>query len=220
MGQKEIVNELTRLGYKDGNENVKGSCVKISRILRNATYMGYICYNKSKVNNFLEKNRITGQKSCDAIPICEWKLDLMAKQIFDQLWGDQRETVLKACPMIESCILATIAQSNAGRSQLQKKLDKLEQRILNLGRMRTDGELTKEQYYKLCVQATQEQEKLQGQMEGQLDSQGKLTDVDLEKIKKGLLQMVDISTPRISDELIDELIEVVTPVENHHHRGK
>ena len=28
------------------------------QILRNATYMGYICYNKSKVNNYLEKKRI------------------------------------------------------------------------------------------------------------------------------------------------------------------
>src|SRR5699024_9200581 len=51
-------NELTRRGYKDASGNLKWSCVKISRILRNATYMGYICYNKSKVNNFLEKKRI------------------------------------------------------------------------------------------------------------------------------------------------------------------
>lgn len=58
LGQKELVNELTRRGCKDGNGNVKWSCVKISRILRNATYMGYVCYNKSKVNNFLEKKRI------------------------------------------------------------------------------------------------------------------------------------------------------------------
>lgn len=33
-------------------------CIKISRILRNQTYMGYICYNKSWVNNFLEKKRV------------------------------------------------------------------------------------------------------------------------------------------------------------------
>lgn len=58
LGQKEIVNELTLRGCKDGNGKVKWSCVKISRILRNATYMGYICYNKSRVNNFLEKKRI------------------------------------------------------------------------------------------------------------------------------------------------------------------
>lgn len=58
LGQMKIVNELTRRGCKDGNGNVKWSCIKISRILRNATYMGYLCYNKSKVNNFLEKRRI------------------------------------------------------------------------------------------------------------------------------------------------------------------
>ena len=43
---------------------------------------------------------------------------------------------------------------------------------------------------------------------------------DLAQIRKGLSQMVDISTPRISDELIEEFVEVVTPVENHHYRWK
>ena len=57
-GEKAIVNELSRLGRQDGHGNVSWSCTKISRILRNATYMGYVCYNKSKVNNYLEKKRI------------------------------------------------------------------------------------------------------------------------------------------------------------------
>ena len=325
LGQKELVNELTRRGCKDGNGNVKWSCVKISRILRNATYMGYVCYNKSKVNNFLEKKRIknldedtfvlkkgdfepivsealwrlcerirksrikkyqmpsgeerrrgsripqhlwvkklrcrcgagynrfkwrvlqdgtpiygyqcnyrtqnpaksfveknhlAGQKSCDAISICEWKLDLMAKQIFDQLWGDQRQAVLKACQMIESCMLASTMQSDVGRAELQRKADKLEQRILNLGQMRADGELTKEQYQKLYAQATKELEALQGKMGGQPDESENVNGFDLDKIKKGLSQMVDTSTPKISEELIEEFVEVVTPVENHHYRWK
>lgn len=325
LGQKELVNELTRRGCKDGNGNVKWSCVKISRILRNATYMGYVCYNKSKVNNFLEKKRIknldedtfvlkkgdfepivsealwrlcerirksrikkyqmpsgeerrrgsripqhlwvkklrcrcgagynrfkwrvlqdgtpiygyqcnyrtqnpaksfveknhlAGQKSCDAISICEWKLDLMAKQIFDQLWGDQRQAVLKACQMIESCMLAATMQSDVGRAELQRKVDKLEQRILNLGQMRADGELTKEQYQKLYAQATKELEALQGKMGGQPDESENVNGFDLDKIKKGLSQMVDTSTPKISEELIEEFVEVVTPVENHHYRWK
>lgn len=325
LGQKELVNELTRRGCKDGNGNVKWSCVKISRILRNATYMGYVCYNKSKVNNFLEKKRIKNldedtfvlkkgdfepivsealwrlcerirksrikkyqmpsgeerrrgsripqhlwvkklrcrcgagynrfkwrvlqdgtpiygyqcnyrtqnpaksfveknhlaeQKSCDAISICEWKLDLMAKQIFDQLWGDQRQAVLKACQMIESCMLASTMQSDVGRAELQRKADKLEQRILNLGQMRADGELTKEQYQKLYAQATKELETLQGKMGGQPNEPENVNGFDLDKIKKGLSQMVDISTPKISEELIEEFVEVVTPVENHHYRWK
>ena len=325
LGQKELVNELTRRGCKDGNGNVKWSCVKISRILRNATYMGYVCYNKSKVNNFLEKKRIknldedtfvlkkgdfepivsealwrlcerirksrikkyqmpsgeerrrgsripqhlwvkklrcrcgagynrfkwrvlqdgtpiygyqcnyrtqnpaksfveknhlAGQKSCDAISICEWKLDLMAKQIFDQLWGDQRQAVLQACHMIESCMLAATMQSDVGRAELQRKADKLEQRILNLGQMRADGELTKEQYQKLYAQATKELEALQGKMGGQPNEPENVNGFDLDKIKKGLSEMVDISTPKISEELIEEFVEVVTPVENHHYRWK
>ena len=325
FGQKEIVNELTRRGCKDGNGNVKWSCVKISRILRNATYMGYVCYNKSKVNNFLEKKRIknldedtfvlkkgdfepivsealwrrcecirkgriqkyqmpsgeerrrgtripqhlwvkklrcrcgsgynrfkwrvlqdgtpiygyqcnyrtqspaksfveknhlTGQKSCDAISICEWKLDLMAKRIFEQLWGDQREAVLKACQMVESCMAAVAMQSDAGNAELQRKADKLEQRILNLGQMRADGELTKEQFHKLYSQATKELEALQSKMGGQSNEPESASGFDLNKIKKGLSQMVDISTPRISEELIEEFVEVITPVKNHHYRWK
>ena len=325
FGQKEIVNELTRRGCKDGNGNVKWSCVKISRILRNATYMGYVCYNKSKVNNFLEKKRIknldedtfvlkkgdfepivsealwrrcecirksriqkyqmpsgeerrrgtripqhlwvkklrcrcgsgynrfkwrvlqdgtpiygyqcnyrtqspaksfveknhlTGQKSCDAISICEWKLDLMAKRIFEQLWGDQREAVLKACQMVESCMAAVAMQSDAGNAELQRKANKLEQRILNLGQMRADGELTKEQFHKLYSQATKELEALQSKMGSQSNEPESASRFDLDKIKKGLSQMVDISTPRISEALIEEFVEVITPVKNHHYRWK
>ena len=325
FGQKEIVNELTRRGCKDGNGNVKWSCVKISRILRNATYMGYVCYNKSKVNNFLEKKRIknldedtfvlkkgdfepivsealwrrcecirksriqkyqmpsgeerrrgtripqhlwvkklrcrcgsgynrfkwrvlqdgtpiygyqcnyrtqspaksfveknhlTGQKSCDAISICEWKLDLMAKRIFEQLWGNQREAVLKACQMVESCMAAVAMQSDAGNAELQRKANKLEQRILNLGQMRADGELTKEQFHKLYSQATKELEALQSKMGGQSNEPESASRFDLDKIKKGLSQMVDISTPRISEALIEEFVEVITPVKNHHYRWK
>ena len=325
LGQKEIVNELTRRGCKDGNGNVKWSCVKISRILRNATYMGYVCYNKSKVNNFLEKKRIKNldedsfilkkgdfepivsealwrlcerirkgriqkyqmpsgeerrrgtripqhlwvkklrcrcgsgynrfkwrvlqdgtpifgyqcnyrtqspaksfveknhlhdQKSCDAIAICEWKLDLMAKIIFEQLWGDQREAVLKACQMVESCMMAAVTQSRAGNEELQRKADKLEQRLLNLGQMRADGELTKEQFQKLYAQTTKELETLQGKMSNPTNEQVDSCAFDLDKIRKGLSQMVDITTPKISEELIEEFVEVVTPVENHHYRWK
>ena len=323
-GQKELVNELTRRGYKDASGNLKWSCVKISRILRNATYMGYICYNKSKVNNFLEKKRInnldedtyilkkgdfdpivseslwrqcelirkskikkyqmpsgeerrrgarmpkhlwvkklqcrcgsgyrrfkwrvlqngtpvygyqcgyrtqnatksfvehhhiTVPTACDAISICEWKLELMAKHIFEQLWGDQRDAVLKACQMIEACMFPAAKGLDAVEAERRKKADKLEQRILNLGQMRADGELTKEQYQKLSAQSSQELEALQKENRKHLD-QATSIGFDLDKIKKSLSQMVDISSPKIADELIEEFVEVITPVENHHYRWK
>lgn len=193
------------------------------RVLQDGTPIyGYQCNYRTQnpAKSFVEKNHLAGQKSCDAISICEWKLDLMAKQIFDQLWGDQRQAVLKACQMIESCMLASTMQSDVGRAELQRKADKLEQRILNLGQMRADGELTKEQYQKLYAQATKELEALQGKMGGQPNEPENANGFDLDKIKKGLSQMVDISTPKISEDLIEEFVEVVTPVENHHYRWK
>lgn len=80
------------------------------RVLKDGTPVyGYQCNFRTQnpAKTFVEQNQIVGQKSCDAISICEWKLELMAKRIFEELWGDQREAVLRACQMVESCITAT-----------------------------------------------------------------------------------------------------------------
>ncbi len=53
-GFMKIVNELTRLQRKDSYGLVRWECSKISRILHNATYMGYKCYLKSYRNNYLD----------------------------------------------------------------------------------------------------------------------------------------------------------------------
>ena len=193
------------------------------RVLRDGTPVyGYQCNYRTQnpAKTFVEKNHLDSQKYCDAIVICEWKLDLMAKMIFDQLWGDQREAVLKACQMIESCILSTTLQTDSEKAEKQKKIEKLEQRLLNLGQMRADGELTREQFQKLYAQTTTELDALKTQQNSVPDSAEEEVSFDLNKIKKGLSQMVDITAPRISEELINEFVEAVTPVENHHYRWK
>ena len=58
MGMTRVANELTARGRLDGAGNKVWNAVKVSRTIRNATYKGYICYNKSRVNNYLEKKRI------------------------------------------------------------------------------------------------------------------------------------------------------------------
>lgn len=182
---------------------------------------GYQCNYRTQnpAKSFVEKNHLAGQKSCDAISICEWKLDLMAKQIFDKLWGDQQEAVLKACQMVESCLRSSAAQTVKDQENFRQTMEKLEQRMLNLAQMRADGELTKDQYQKLYAQAAKELEALQRQkaQSEEIDEQNQL---DLKAIRQGLSKMVDTSSPRISEELIDEFVEVVTPVANHHYRWK
>lgn len=192
------------------------------RVLQDGTPVyGYQCNFRTQnpAKSFVEKNHLAGQKSCDAISICEWKLDLMAKQIFDKLWGDQQEAVSKACQMVESCLHTAATQTSKEQENVHRTMEKLEQRMLNLTQMRADGELQKEQYQKLYVQASQELEALQ-QQQAQPEEIDEQNQLDLKAIRQGLSKMVDTSSPRISEELINEFVEVVTPVENHHYRWK
>lgn len=58
LGYKAICAELTRLGYKNAHGEVSWKIERIGRILRNATYKGYIVYNKSHSNGYLTQNRV------------------------------------------------------------------------------------------------------------------------------------------------------------------
>lgn len=58
LGIKRICSELIRLKRKNASGLVKWSPDKISRILDNRTYSGYIGYNKSVCTNFLEHTRV------------------------------------------------------------------------------------------------------------------------------------------------------------------
>ena len=58
MGYQRICAELTRLGCKNAHGQVSWKAERIGRILRNATYKGYIGYNKSHSDGFLTQKRI------------------------------------------------------------------------------------------------------------------------------------------------------------------
>lgn len=58
MGETAISKELMKLGRKAAAGRTVWDAAKVGRVLKNATYMGYICYNKSRSNNYLEQKRI------------------------------------------------------------------------------------------------------------------------------------------------------------------
>ena len=58
MGYSKICAELTCLGCKNAHGDVKWTMERIGRILRNATYKGYIGYNKSHSDGYLSQKRV------------------------------------------------------------------------------------------------------------------------------------------------------------------
>lgn len=326
-GEKRICNELTIHGCRDGHGNVKWSCVKISRILRNATYKGYICYNKSTTNNFLDKKRIknldedsfilkkgsfepivseelwekcreirlsrqkefhvadgeskrrccnpprglwtrklvcrcggTFRKTrwrvnqitdepvfgyechrrkrnptksvidahnlqigeiCDMPSFPEWKLDMMAKQIFSRIWGDQKEAVLLACEMLSKCSSFQPSGMELREANLSQQVERLKARMKNYSIMRADGELSKQEYQSLSQEANAEINRLSDEISALRESNtNPFVALDLSKIRKALNRMVDLSKTKVAEELIEEFVETITPVENNRFRWK
>lgn len=326
LGEKQIVNELSRLGCKDGHGNVNWSCTKISRILRNATYMGYIGYNKSRVNNYLEKKRIknldddtfvyvkgdfepivsedlwreceqlrkrkictlhlpngetrrkgTGiakhlwveklqcrcgasyrrykwrvlkngtpiygyqcnkrtvnpsrsfvlehnlqnQDSCDAITIPEWKLDMMAKLIFEQVWGEQKQAVLRACQMVAACHPQSHSNLRSTRNSIAVQVQKLKKRKRSYATMLADGDLERSEYQELYSQAEKEIRQLEQESTSLMPSQPVSSNsINLIALQKTLEEIIDIHSPKLAPELIAQFVESVTPVENYFFRWK
>ncbi|MBR3561696.1 MAG: recombinase family protein [Oscillospiraceae bacterium] len=58
MGYKTICAELMRLGCKNAHGEVSWKIDRIGRILRNATYKGYLVYNKSHSDGYLTQKRV------------------------------------------------------------------------------------------------------------------------------------------------------------------
>jgi len=108
---------------------------------------GYECYNKLN-NGSARKRREAGMDDtgyCDMNMIADWKLEAMTKMLFEQLWGERREAVQLACKMIRECYAADKPVA-VDRSHIAAKIKRIEGRISNLVDMRTDGDISKEEY--------------------------------------------------------------------------
>ena len=183
---------------------------------------GYQC-NMRTVNptrSFVLEHNMTQQLSCDAISIPEWKLELMAKKIFEKVWGNQNKAILRACKMIESCQNGKAA-TRMSAAPIQSKIEKIKKRKLNYAAMRADGELPREEYQALCKQADDEIARLEQELKALSPApEPQTVSSDMKAIYDFLSQKVDVHSARLAPELIDQFVEVVTPFADYSYRWK
>ena len=323
LGETKICKELCRRQRKDGHGNVSWSVSKISRILRNATYMGYKCYLKSYSNNYLEQKRIknldestylyvkgdfepiipeevfkrceeirktrttkmivnkgertygkrasqdvwlrklrcscgstfrknkwrTNQRGdtvygyqcynqvnngskgfrekngldtdgyCDIRMIGDWKLDLMAKKIFEVIWTGRKEDAKLAYKLLRKCYQADASRNKATIAAIQGKISRATGRMENLIAMRADGEISKEQFQTLRQKVETELAALNEEL-GRLNSafDDETEALDMTAIEAALDSMLDFSGPSIDSNVIEKFVCRITPVDNGHYR--
>ncbi len=323
MGGSKICRMLTEARRKNASGKVKWECSSILHIIRNATYMGYICYNKSRSNNYLEQkrinnrdestielvkgdfppiiseelwekcNRIRKAKSkpsvvvngevkafskrgandfwqskmkckcgssfrkdkwhqnkhkdvtygyscynrirhgdakkreelgldtdgfCDMKMICEWKMDLMAKTIFDNIWVDRQAMAGQVMELIRKHYTESVKEKGFVTLQyIQAQREKLEGKKKNILNMRAENEINADEYAQLKKEMDAEFARLSEQ-EKNLTEQQELTmdfATNLERIEKALQGLCRGSDKELNQEFMGKIIESVVPESNN-----
>ena len=314
-------------GRLDGAGNKVWNAVKVSRTIRNATYKGYICYNKSRVNNYLEKKRIknldedsfilkkgnfepivseelwdycnqlrkrkikeydlldgetrrlgynspkaiwaqklkcrcgahckrykwrikqsTGEvvygyqcysrtrspaksylqahgvsafpEVCDALSICEWKLELMATIIFRQVLSGGEKAIVLACNMLSKFSDINNEKRDKQLLSLKNKQLQLEKRRVRYLDMYADGDLTKTEYTQAINENAEEYKELSAQIAQIKEQIPQATRLDLSRIQQALERLLDLSSKKVSIEIVDEFVKAITQKENYFYRWK
>ena len=180
---------------------------------------GYQCYNQ--LNNgsksFREKQGLDTEGYCDIRMIGDWKLDLMAKEVIHAIWQERKAHVITAYEMVVENYRDESSVNAKRIKDLKQKLDKVQSKIQNLIVMRTEGELTKEEY--LAMREKLDTEKLSIEteldtLEQEHESKTILED-NLAVIKEALDTVIDFSQDKLPEYIIETFIEKVVPIDNN-----
>ncbi len=176
---------------------------------------GYKCYNQ--LNNGSKRLRddsgVASEGYCDLSEICDWKFELLARKIFSSLWGDNREAIIEAYHIYNSCYVNEREQKLDRRKELLSKLDKAKKKLDNLTNMRMEGEISKEEFQvhrqKVNVEIEAiEKSILQYENQNSNDQSGKM---DFGQLSELLTTQVDFSQQKLDRQFLEQAIFRIIP---------
>lgn len=182
---------------------------------------GYLCYNRLN-NGSAQKRRDAGLDDtgyCDQTEIPDWKLEMMGKMIMEQVWRTRAEDIKLACEILQECYKPDSKAPQQNKSVMLANIEKLKSKKDILLDMRSDGEITKEEFLnkkeeidKKILQLTAEYEKDDCPTES--DEAG----LELSKIEAALNELIDFSQPVLPREIYQKFVSKVTPYSKTHYR--
>lgn len=153
---------------------------------------------------------------CDTSMIADWKMELMAKTIFEHLWQKRAESVQLAVELIkqyyknERCL-----DNKSDHINLQSKMEKAQERLKSLIVMRADGEISKDEYQTMRTPIDEEIKSLQNQMDDDLQKKTEHNGLDLDGILSSLRSMIDFGDSKIDHGIVDQFVYKVTPTSDN-----
>ena len=179
---------------------------------------GYQCYNQ--LNHGQKRHRqnlgLNTDGYCDIRMIAGWKLDLMAKILFDTLWKERRKSILIALDLIKKYYQSDYELTEGiNMNQLNNKLEKANTRLANIISMRADGEISKEEYQKLREGIDNEIDMINKSLENNNSSKSSDDDLKIDKIKSTINEIVDLNNSIVDHKLINNFVTSVVPIDDN-----
>ena len=178
------------------------------------TSYGYKCYNILN-NGSAKQRRDAGADDtgyCDQPMIADWKLELMGKAILEQVFREQRDLIQYTINLIRQSY-RTVRPAETSMANLAARMERLKAKKETLLDMRTEGEITKEEFLAQRQKLDAELQKLTAEQERIAQT----NTIDLEqpewgRIQDALEEILDLSQPKPSPDLIRKIVTQVVPI--------
>ena len=181
------------------------------------TSYGYQCYNQLN-NGSAKKRREQGLDTegyCDMNMIADWKMEVMGKFLMASIWGERRETVQLACRIIrENLCEEPIPDNNVN---LRLTISKVQSKMEKLIEMRTEGEISKEEFLNQRSKLDNELQALTNELNAKPETAPvlKTTLTAWADIEETLNTLIDFSEPKVSHEIYEKFVTQVIPRGNN-----
>lgn len=179
---------------------------------------GYECYNQ--INNGSAKKRrkqgLDDTGFCDMQMIADWKLEIMCKHIIEEIWKDRNAAMKQACKILEKCYQAD-TDKQTENIVIQKKIDKLKLKIDTLIDMRSEGDISIEEYRNRRKRLDDEL----ANYETKINEYNYAEEVKSEeginwsKIYATLEKVIDISGAKVDNRFVEKFIARIVPQGNN-----
>ena len=182
---------------------------------------GYLCYNRLN-NGSAQKRRDAGLDDtgyCDQTEIPDWKLEMMGKMIMEQVWRKRAEDIKLACEILQECYKPDSKSPRQNKSVMLANIEKLKSKKDILLDMRSDGEITKEEFLKKKEDIDKKISQLTAEYEkDDCPTESDEAGLELSKIEAALNELIDFSQPVLPREIYQKFVSKVTPYSKTHYR--
>lgn len=182
---------------------------------------GYQCYNQLNNGSASQRRKIGADDTgfCDQSMIADWKLELMAKLIFESIWKTRKSDVDAVCKLIKECF-QTDKPKKVNVSSVVTQIERYRKKKANLLDMRTDGEISKEDFAEQKEIIEKVLSELNSEYDRIMAEADKPTVVEprWDKIRTSLNEKIDFSNPQINRDVVRKFVAKIVPNGKTHFR--